>query len=283
MSATPTVVTDAGTLRAALRARRARGPVGFVPTMGYLHDGHESLMQRARATDATVVVSIFVNPTQFGPSEDFSSYPRDLEADVARCGRAGVDIVFAPTAEVMYPPGAVSIVRVDGVSGPLEGERRPGHFQGVATVVTALFNLVQPDTAYFGEKDWQQLAVIRQMVRDLHMPLSIVGVPTVRERDGVAQSSRNVRLTPEARLAARGIPRAIARVQQAFAQSERRAEQLETLLADALREEPLLQIDYAVVRDAATLQPVTQVEASSRILIAVRAGAVRLIDNAALG
>ncbi len=276
----PLVVTDAGALRAALHGRRALGTVGFVPTMGYLHDGHEALMRQARAAHATVVVSIFVNPTQFGPTEDFATYPRDFDADLARCGRAEVDVVFAPTPEVMYPAGAATSVRVGGVSEPLEGERRPGHFQGVATVVTALFNLVQPDAAYFGEKDWQQLAVIRQMVHDLHAPVTIVGVPTVREADGVAQSSRNVRLSPDARLAARAIPRAIARVRQACAAGERHTAVLEQLLAETLGDEPLIRIDYAVVRDGATLQPAATVDATSRILIAVRTGAVRLIDNA---
>jgi pantoate--beta-alanine ligase len=280
--AAPLVVRDAASLREALRARRALGPVGFVPTMGYLHDGHEQLMRRSRAADGTVVVSIFVNPTQFGPTEDFATYPRDFEADMARCARAEVDILFAPTPAVMYPAGASSVVRVGGVSEPLEGERRPGHFQGVATVVTSLFNLVQPDHAYFGEKDWQQLAVIRQMVHDLHVPVTIVGVPTVREADGVAQSSRNVRLSPESRVAARAIPRAIARVAQAYAAGERGTDVLETLLAETLSEEPLIRIDYAVLRDGATLAPIAVADAGSRILIAVRTGDVRLIDNAAL-
>jgi pantoate--beta-alanine ligase len=278
----PVVVHDAAALRAALAARRSAGTVGFVPTMGYLHEGHAELMRRARAADATVVVSIFVNPTQFGPTEDFATYPRDLPADTALCAREGVDVIFAPTPEVIYPTGASTTVHVGGVSAPLEGERRPGHFDGVATVVSALFNLVQPDHAYFGEKDWQQLAVVRQLVRDLHLPVRITGVPTVREDDGVARSSRNVRLSAEARVAARCIPEAIRLVQNAYVAGERSIATLEGWLAVRLVAEPGVTLDYAVIRDGATLQPTVVADANARLLIALRVGGVRLIDNAPL-
>jgi pantoate--beta-alanine ligase len=278
----PVVVHDAAALRVALAARRSAGTVGFVPTMGYLHEGHAELIRRARATDATVVVSIFVNPTQFGPTEDFATYPRDLPADTALCAREGVDVIFAPTPEVIYPTGASTTVHVGGVSAPLEGERRPGHFDGVATVVTALCNLVQPDHAYFGEKDWQQLAVVRQLVRDLHLPVHITGVPTVREDDGVARSSRNVRLSTEARAAARCIPEAIRLVQHAYMSGERSIATLEARLAARLVAEPGVALDYAVIRDGATLQPTVVADANARLLIALRVGGVRLIDNAPL-
>jgi pantoate--beta-alanine ligase len=283
LSTPPVVVHDAASLRAALHARRARGTVGFVPTMGYLHEGHAELMRHARAADATVVVSIFVNPTQFGPTEDFATYPRDLPADVAVCAREGVDIIFAPTPDVMYPAGASTSVQVAGVTGPLEGERRPGHFAGVATVVSALFHLVQPDHAYFGEKDWQQLAVVRQMVRDLHIPTTIVGVPTVREDDGLARSSRNVRLNAEERIAARCVPEAIHAAQRAFAAGERAVSALEAVMHARIADEPRATLDYAVVADAATLQSLEKASSTARVLLAVRVGAVRLIDNAPLG
>jgi pantoate--beta-alanine ligase len=278
----PLLVEDAAALRAALDARRAQGPVAFVPTMGYLHDGHAALMRAARPHCGTLVVSIFVNPTQFGPSEDLATYPRDLPGDLALCEAEGVDVVFAPTPAVMYPPGSASIVRVDGVSGPLEGERRPGHFQGVASVVTMLFNLVRPDVAVFGEKDWQQLAVIRQMVRDLHVPVTIVGVPTQREPDGLARSSRNVRLSAEARVAARCVPEAIAAAQALYAGGERGPAALEAAMQARLGAEPIAEVDYAVVADGATLQPVNAVHDGCRLLIAAKVGGVRLIDNAAV-
>jgi pantoate--beta-alanine ligase len=279
----PVVVTDAVALRAALGARRAAGTVGFVPTMGFLHEGHAELMRHARAADATVVVSIFVNPTQFGPTEDFATYPRDLPADLRVCAGEGVDIVFAPTPEVMYPPGGSTAVTVSGVTGPLEGERRPGHFQGVATVVSALFHLVQPDHAYFGEKDWQQLAVVRQMVRDLHFPVTVIGVPTVREADGLALSSRNVRLSADERVAARCVPEAIRAAQAACAAGERSVAALEAIMAARIAAEPRATLDYAVIADAATLQPLVTVSAEARVLAAVRVGPVRLIDNAPIG
>lgn len=283
MSGSPVVVRDAGSLRAALAEWRGGGSVGFVPTMGYLHDGHGELMRRARALDATVVVSIFVNPTQFGPREDFASYPRDFDADLARCAAEGVDVVFAPASAVMYPEGAQTTVTVSEVSVPLEGECRPGHFAGVATVVSALFNLVQPDRAYFGEKDWQQLAVVRQMVRDLNVPVELVGVPTVREADGLAMSSRNARLTPSERVTAKCVPEALQAAISACARGERSVAALEALMAARLAAEPGAGVDYAAVVDASTLRPIGTVGSGARVLIAVRVGGVRLIDNMAIG
>jgi pantoate--beta-alanine ligase len=282
VSVAPLLVQDGAALRAALRERQVLGTVGFVPTMGFLHEGHSALMRRARATDATVVVSIFVNPTQFGPTEDLALYPRDLPGDLTRCAAEGVDIVFAPTPEVMYPPGGATTVTVGVVTEPLEGERRPGHFQGVATVVTALFNLVRPDHAYFGEKDFQQLAVVRQMVRDLHVPVTIIGVPTVREPDGLALSSRNVRLTLDERIAARCVPEAIAAAVDACHAGERSVAALEAIMAARIAAEPRATLDYAVVVDAATLRPIVRVEREARALVALRIGSVRLIDNAAI-
>jgi pantoate--beta-alanine ligase len=263
--------------------REAPGRIGFVPTMGYLHQGHLTLVRRARAECDEVIASIFVNPAQFGPGEDFATYPRDLDRDLALLRRERVDVVFAPDEGGFYPPGADTFVEPGAVSAPLEGERRPGHFRGVATVVTMLLNAVQPHRAYFGEKDWQQLQVVRRMVRDLHLPVTIVPVPIVREPDGLAMSSRNVRLSPVERAAALCISRALAAARAAFAEGETDPAALERAMADVIRAEPAAKADYAVVVDPETLTPVARASASSRALIAVRVGAVRLIDNGALG
>lgn len=300
MSATIEVVSDVETLRAALATRRSgshgaahrapsgsgehNGPlVGFVPTMGYLHEGHVALVRHARSECDVVVASIFVNPTQFGPGEDFASYPRDLERDLRMLAGEHIDLAFTPAEHGFYPPGADTTVTVGVAAEPLEGRHRPGHFRGVATVVTMLLNAVQPDRAYFGEKDWQQLQVVRQLVRDLHMPVEVVQVPTVREADGLALSSRNVRLTPVDRQAALCIPMALEAARTAFAAGERSVASLEAAMHRELGHEPAVRPDYAVVVDAESLMPIERADERSRALIAARVGAVRLIDNVALG
>lgn len=264
------------------RREEVRRPLGFVPTMGYLHEGHLALVRRARVECATVVVSIFVNPTQFGPGEDFASYPRDVERDLALLRAEGVDLALVPDEGAFYPPGADTAVEPGAVAVPLEGERRPGHFRGVATVVTMLFNAVRPDRAYFGEKDWQQLQVVRQLVRDLYLPVEIVPVPTVREPDGLAMSSRNVRLSPAERSAALCLSRALEAARQAFAAGETDPAALEHAMAVVVGREPLARLDYAAVVDGGSLQRVERASASSRAVIAARIGNVRLIDNFAL-
>jgi pantoate--beta-alanine ligase len=268
-------------LAAARQQWRASGhTVGLVPTMGYLHAGHMALVRRARAECDIVLTSIYVNPTQFGPHEDFATYPRDLDRDLALLERERCDAVFAP--EQFYPPDADTFVVPGAIATPLEGERRPGHFRGVATVVAMLFNAVQPDRAYFGEKDWQQLQVVRRMVRDLHMSVKLVGVPTVREADGLAMSSRNVRLNPADRSAALCLSRALAAAQDAYAAGERRPAALERAMFDVVARERSAELDYAVVRDSHSLLPVDRADDRSRLLIAARVGRVRLIDNAAM-
>jgi pantoate--beta-alanine ligase len=270
-------ITTIAQLRAALR--EAPRPIGFVPTMGYLHEGHLSLARRARAECAFVVMSIFVNPTQFGPQEDFDRYPRDLPRDIRLAEQVGVDLIFAPPVEEMYPAGFSTYVEVGGVTARWEGERRPGHFRGVATVVLKLFNQVQPDRAYFGEKDYQQLQVVKKMVRDLDLQVEIVGCPIVREEDGLAMSSRNVYLSPEQRRAATVLYRALQRGRELAAQGEREVACLLEGMRAVLRSEPLVQEDYLAIVDPASLEPLEQVAGPARILIAGRVGGVRLIDN----
>jgi pantoate--beta-alanine ligase len=280
----PMVISTIGELRAKLDAAGA-GPgrrIGFVPTMGYLHEGHAALVRRARAECDVVVVSIFVNPTQFGPGEDFATYPRDLERDMSILRAERADVVFTPDAKEMYPPGADTSVMPGAVAEPLEGKRRPGHFRGVATVVTMLFNAVRPTHAYFGEKDWQQLQVVRHLVSDLHMPLSIVAVPTMREPDGLAMSSRNVRLSASERAAAVCVPRSILAAQRLYRAGERSPAILERAMVGVIAGEPLATLDYATVVDGRTLRPTGHADEASRALIAVRIGSVRLIDNASL-
>ena len=282
-------VADVDALRAALRERRrahrgdSAATIGFVPTMGYLHEGHAALLRRARGECDLVVASIFVNPTQFGPNEDFGSYPRDLDRDLALLAAESCDVAFVPPERGFYPHGADTAVVVGAVAQPLEGQFRPGHFTGVATVVTMLLNAVQPDRAYFGEKDWQQLQVVRRLVRDLQFPAEVVPVPIVREADGLALSSRNVRLTPPDRSAALCIPLALEAARTAFAAGERSVAALEAAMHRELAREPSVRPDYAVVVDADSLAPIETAGAASRALIAARVGAVRLIDNAALG
>ncbi|HSN74380.1 MAG TPA: pantoate--beta-alanine ligase, partial [Anaerolineae bacterium] len=246
------VVTTLDDLRHARAA--LLGPVGLVPTMGYLHDGHVSLARRARSECASVAASIFVNPTQFGPSEDLASYPRDLPRDLALLEAAGVDLVWTPTPEIVYPAGFQTWVTVEEVTQPLEGAQRPTHFRGVTTVVAKLFNAFQPDRAYFGQKDAQQVAVIRQMVRDLNFPLEIVVCPTVREHDGLAMSSRNAYLDPEQRAAAPVLFHALSAAATAYAAGERDAEALRQLMAGVIDAEPLARSQYVSCADPITLQ-----------------------------
>ncbi|SRR5581483_10755535 len=257
-------------------------PLGFVPTMGYLHQGHLSLVRAAAAENASTVVSIFVNPTQFGEAQDFALYPRDPERDCGLLADAGVDVTFAPDEGEMYPSGFDTYVVVGGVSEGLEGAARPGHFRGVATVVAKLLNVVQPDRAYFGQKDAQQLAVIRKLVADLAMPVEIRAVPTQREPDGLAMSSRNVRLSPSERAAATVLSRALRAAEASYRQGERSAERLRQVMRQELAAEPLARPDYVSVADAGSLRELDDVHGPALLSLAVRIGPVRLIDNIAL-
>lgn len=273
----PQVFHDPAALRLALSGR---GVIGFVPTMGYLHDGHATLMRQARQACDTVVLSIFVNPLQFGPKEDFASYPRDLERDLAVAASAGVDYVFAPSEETMYPAGFSTRVSVEGVSETLDGASRPGHFTGVATVVLKLLNLVRPDMVFLGEKDWQQVAVLRRMVTDLNVTVTVQGVPTVREPSGLAMSSRNSYLNDEQKARAAVLSRSLQAVQAAYAAGERRTAALRQAGMQVLTGDPEVQPDYLTVVDG-NLQEPEQIQAGpeSRILVAARMFGVRLIDN----
>jgi pantoate--beta-alanine ligase len=279
-SASPRVVTDIPALRQAVRQARARNlRVGLVPTMGALHAGHESLIAAARRETGFVVVSIFVNPTQFGPTEDLDRYPRPLSQDLQRCGRLGVDLVFHPEPATMYPPGYRTYVEVTGLQDELEGASRPGHFRGVATVVLKLFNQVQPDRAYFGQKDAQQARIIQQLVRDLDVPVEVVVCPTVREADGLALSSRNQYLDATQRRAAPVLYRALQEAQTRAEAGERDALVLRQLLADRIAETAGATLDYAAVVDADTLAPLTRLDRPALLALAVKFGNTRLIDN----
>ncbi len=259
------------------------GDAGFVPTMGYLHEGHLSLVRAAREANPNVVASIFVNPTQFGPGEDFERYPRDEERDLSLLRDERVDAVFMPSVEEMYPDGASTFVVVEGITDVLEGAHRPGHFRGVTTVVAKLFNVVQPTRAYFGRKDAQQLAVIRKMMRDLRRDIEIVGLPTVREPDGLALSSRNAYLSPEERIAAPVLSRSLQRTKELFDSGERDAEALRSAMNKLLGAEPLARVDYVSVADTETLRELEAISGSALVSLAVRIGATRLIDNVTLG
>ncbi len=273
----PLVVTGPGELRAVLAGR---GRVGLVPTMGYLHEGHATLMRRAREVCDVLVVSVFVNPLQFGPAEDLASYPRDLERDLGVAGGAGADVLFTPDAATMYPAGFDTRVVVSGVSEGLDGASRPGHFTGVATVVLKLLNLVRPDVAFFGEKDWQQLAVLRQMVRDLNVAVDVVGLPTVRAPSGLALSSRNSYLRGEQLQRASVLSRALRAVQDRYAAGERRAAELRRAGLEVLQTDPEVQLDYlSVVGRDMQEREVVDNDAMNRVLIAARMFGVRLIDN----
>jgi pantoate--beta-alanine ligase len=254
-------------------------PLGLVPTMGYLHEGHLALVHRARADCASVGVSIFVNPTQFGPQEDLARYPRDLERDLGMLEPAGVDIVWAPEADEMYPPGYQTYITVGGTAEPLEGAVRPGHFRGVATIVAKLFNAFTPDRAYFGQKDAQQAAVIRRMARDLNFPLEIIVCPTVRERDGLAISSRNTYLAPEERRAAIVLFRALSAARDAHEAGERDAEALRSTMREYLAAEPRAQTEYVSAADPDSLKELDRVDRNVLLSMAVRIGKTRLIDN----
>lgn len=260
--------------------REASSPLGLVPTMGALHQGHLDLVKRARQENETLAVSIFVNPTQFGAGEDLAQYPRDIARDLDLLRDEGTDLVFVPTAEEIYPPGFDTWVSVDGLSDKLEGLHRPGHFRGVATVVTKLFNLLRPDRAYFGQKDGQQVAVIRRLVRDLNLNLEMVVVPTVREADGLAYSSRNEYLSPEQRRAAPVIFSALCRAEVLWHAGERDADKLRHQVRQALEKEPLVDgIDYVSVADPESMEELEQVSSKAMVSAALHLGKVRLIDN----
>lgn len=274
------IATTIADVRQQVAQWRAEGlSVGLVPTMGYLHEGHQSLMDAARQACDAVVASVFVNPIQFGPNEDYDSYPRDLERDAAICEEHGVDLVFHPSVEEMYPAGFATFVSDDALADTLCGASRPGHFRGVCTVVTKLFNIVQPDRAFFGQKDAQQLAIIKRMVRDLNVPVQVVGCPIVREADGLAKSSRNTYLSADERQAALVLSRAVTAGQQAVATGERDAAALKALMRAVLDAEPLARVDYLEVVDGLTMQPIERISGEVLVAMAVYIGDTRLIDN----
>jgi pantoate--beta-alanine ligase len=257
-------------------------PLGFVPTMGYLHEGHISLVRRAREENASVAASIFVNPTQFAPTEDFEDYPRDTQRDLAMLEEAGTDVVFMPSAAEMYPEGFSSWVEVGKLTERLEGASRPTHFRGVTTVCAKLFNIVEPTRAYFGQKDAQQALVIKKMVADLNMNLEIVVCPIVREPDGLAMSSRHVYLSPEQRRAAVSLYEAIKLAEELWSRGERDAERLRQVVADHIRQQPLAEIEYVSIADTTTLKELETVTDSALLSLVVRFGKTRLLDNTIL-
>lgn len=271
-------------LREAIRKfRNGGGDIGLVPTMGYLHEGHLSLVRRSKAENRATVVSIFVNPAQFGPNEDYEAYPRDVERDCALLENEGVDLVYCPEPHDLYQPGHSTFVTEERVSRDLCGASRPGHFRGVCTIVLKLFNLVGPDRAYFGEKDFQQLQVIRRMVRDLNLPVEIRGCPIVREKDGLALSSRNVYLSPAERESALSLSRSLREARTRFENGERRAESLVMLVRTELEKEGNLRVEYVELREASELTVLETVDRPAVLAVAVRVGKTRLIDNAILG
>jgi pantoate--beta-alanine ligase len=278
----PVATTIAETRTAVADARRAGRRVGFVPTMGALHAGHAALIRAARAECGFTAVSIFVNPTQFGPAEDYARYPRTLDADRELCGAVGTDLIFAPTAADMYPPDSRTSVQVAGLEDVLCGASRPGHFRGVATVVLKLFHIVAPDVAYFGQKDAQQALLIRRMTLDLNLPVVIRVHPTVREPDGLAMSSRNRYLDPAQRHQAAILYRALRKVEEMFAAGERSVALLERALAEPVAATPGARLDYARVLDAETLDTMTRIERPALAALAVYFGTTRLIDNTIL-
>ncbi len=278
------LIHDVQTMQQAmLQLKRDGKRIVFVPTMGFLHEGHASLLREGRTRGDILVLSIFVNPTQFGPNEDLDKYPRNLEGDCALAESCGTDYVFAPTASGMYPDGFQTTVSLGPLTEPLCGASRPGHFNGVAVVVTKLFGIVQPDLALFGKKDFQQLAIIRQMSSDLNLAVEIVGMPIVREPDGLAMSSRNSYLTPEQRCQALCLYRAILKVRELFAAGETGVERLQAEARRIIAAVPEAVIDYLELRDGDTLQPVEQAGGGTLLALAVKIGSTRLIDNSLLG
>ncbi len=261
------------------RKRQGTKRLGLVPTMGALHEGHLSLVREAKAKSDAVAVSIFVNPTQFGPKEDFGKYPRTFERDCDLLRQEGVDLLFAPSPEEMYPPGATTWVHVEGLSDKLCGRSRPGHFRGVTTVVSQLFHIVEPDLALFGQKDAAQLAIIRRMVRDLHMPVEIVACPIVREPDGLAMSSRNAYLDPQQRKSALVLHRSLERARQMVARGTRDSTELIAAAKEIFREEPSVRLDYFELVDPNNLEPLAKLDKSALVAVAAFVGATRLIDN----
>ncbi len=284
MSRDLVIIRTARETQAASEAWRRGGlSVGVVPTMGALHEGHLSLIRRARAENDRVVVTIFVNPLQFGPKEDFASYPRMLERDAGLCRQAGADAIYAPEVGEMYPSDASTAIDVGGVSEGLCGTSRPGHFRGVATVVAKLFNLTKPHRAYFGQKDAQQVAVIRRMARDLNFDLEIVPCPIVREPDGLAMSSRNLYLSIEQRQAALVLSRSLNLAAELYAAGERSTQAIEEAVRVKIGAEPLARIDYVALVDAETIQPLEKIDRPALLALAVFVGTTRLIDNCVLG
>lgn len=278
------IITTIAALREKLAPRRRAGQaIGLVPTMGYLHQGHLSLVAHAKAENDVTVVSIFVNPLQFGKNEDLDKYPRDLARDSAMLEKAGVDFIFAPSVTDMYPEPMQTVVDLPKLGSELEGEARPGHFAGVATVVTKLFNIVQPDAAYFGEKDYQQVTIIQKMVQDLALPVRIVPVETVREADGLACSSRNVYLSKEERAAAVIVPKALAEADRLLLAGIRDVKTLEARLTDFLKTEPLAIPEVVAIRHTATLAKLETIDGPALVLLFVRFGKTKLLDNRVIG
>lgn len=277
------VITRIAELKQKIRnAREAGKSIGVVPTMGYLHEGHLTLMRRARLEQGMVIATLFVNPLQFGPQEDYEAYPRDLDRDATMAESTGIDVLFAPAVDEMYPSGkgkTLTHVDVDTITTTLCGASRPGHFRGVATVVTKLFNITEADTAYFGQKDAQQVAVLRQMVKDLNVNVKIVAVPIVREADGLAMSSRNQFLNPSERQAALVLFRSLARAEKMLADGERNSSVILAQMNEMVRQEPLAQIDYISIVNTRTLESVPLISGDVLIAMAVRFGKTRLIDN----
>lgn len=273
------IITNVRQMQQSCRNLRRKGTLGLVPTMGALHDGHLSLVRRAQEECDSVVVTIFVNPTQFAAGEDFETYPRTFDDDCAKLKAAGVDLLFAPSREEMYSPDAASFVEVPGIGDRLDGASRPGHFRGVATVVAKLFNIVGPDRAYFGQKDAAQIAVLREMVRDLNFGVQLVACPIVREQDGLAMSSRNRYLSPQDRRRALILHRALHKVSELLERGETRADILQGALSGVFAEDEGVRLDYAAIVDPCTLMPVTDTAQGALIAVAAWVGSTRLIDN----
>jgi pantoate--beta-alanine ligase len=274
------IITSITEMQSSAEALRREGRrIGFVPTMGFLHEGHLSLMRTARQENDVVVASIFVNPAQFGPKEDLDRYPRDAEGDRLKCGSAGVDILFTPSAEEMYPKRPVVFVTVEGISDILEGAIRPGHFRGVATVVAKLFHIVKPHRAYFGQKDFQQCAVIKRMKKGLDLDVEVAVLPTVREADGLAMSSRNSYLNAEQRIKAACLFRALTAAEELIRSGVREPEKVQQKMRAVMLAEKDVQVDYVEVSDPDTLEPIRTMQERVVLLVAARIGATRLIDN----